>query len=176
MSTLCIRTLCAYFILCTTVVAQQSFDGWRILRQEEDGTVIMEYIDREAVVEHEVNLEVNSRGRVKSVSFNLPRGRSKDGSHGEINHYWNHRRGINAWWQYMHKNDNVHIHRPSQKQKVPVQWYGRLVAFVTKTGQHYVGRLRAIEDSKSWFALEIEGGIEPMKFHYEAVKEIHALR
>ena len=171
-----IGAICAFFFLYACCNAQQNYNGWRFVRQTAEGTVFMSMTDEEAVVTQEVILEISRSGRVKSISYTMPGGRGLDGSQGEMHYYWNQREGINAWWKYMHKNDGVHIHRPSSEEPVLGEWFGRVIACVTKTNKHYVGRLRATKGDKRWFSLEIEGGMEPVKFYAPAVSELHALK
>lgn len=154
----------------------QQHEGWQIKPESTQGNVLMTMIDSVAVVTHEIVMEVDSRGLRKSLLLEFPSGFEKKGTAGELRYYWSERKGGIAWRQYMFANDRLQILRPVPPEGVPVEWYGRTVACVTIDGGHHIGRLRGTDGVKTWFALEIEGAVEPVKFRVDAVKELHALK
>jgi len=120
----------------------------------------------------EITVNIKNGITPESSEFKSSSRKNRTGSAAELRYYWNDLRGQHAVWEYLYLKNRLNKLELSSKSIIPQNFFGQTVACITNSDKTYIGRLTNVTYNPSWFALEMENALEPVKFYLPVIKEI----
>jgi hypothetical protein len=151
------------------LIAEDTF--WQITETADSDQLLISLKNNENE-KCEITVNIKNGITPESSEFKSFSRKNRTGSAAELRYYWNDLRGQHAVWEYLNLKSRLNKLEFSSESGIPQNFFGQKVACITNSDKTYIGRLINITSDPSWFALEMENALEPVKFYLPVIKEI----